>query len=182
MEKSVEATKISIQNSLPFPDTISDIVEHILNDINKSEELEFFWGGSRRFDTNNPHSDYDIFILCNTITARKIKEIFRASLVTDNSYFVNRHYRTNIFGFQIDLILFEQEDLNFSEKVDYSQFPELVNNSSEIFFYLLQGEHLQVQDFLNRYPVLKEYMKKLKCKGAEKYRALVKIMLYNFMT
>lgn len=142
------------------------------------DEIEFFIGGSRRFGYFHDTSDIDVFVgvpkvfvespsfLDFLVDGEKsgINSLLKF-LGLDRSTIHERKgkyhpesscFKIVIFGFSVDLIVFEGEREAFHE---------------------LRNEHILVESYLRQHPVLIEAYRDLPVRGALKYRKLLSMAM-----
>ena len=133
-------------------DWVMDIIEKVLMD---NGVQKYFWGGSRRFGWNHsPNPDYDIFVLIGPKTdLKEISMLLKLKSVPVYTAYATSgiHLETSIFGNDIDIIVFQQEEL----------------------FSMLQAEHRILENFLLEHQEIKTIFSNLPISGVLKYRAVL---------
>jgi hypothetical protein len=146
------------------------IIQVILEDL---DGVEYFLGGSRRFQYDNENSDIDLFLFVpkalnnpesmadHIITGDDngldyVLDAFgierHESDVAENKYgMVNFHFVTTLLGTKVDLLIFTDQKAFRESKL----------------------EHECVEAYLEQYPEIRKYIKVLPGPGKLKYRAIL---------
>ena len=150
---------------------VSRVVAVLLEDL---DGVEYFLGGSRRFQYDTENSDIDLFLfvpkalntpesmvdyltsgdsngLERVLDAFGIPHYMRNG-PTENQYDMgNFHFVTTLLGIKLDLIIF----------TDNKAFKES------------QAEHVRVEKYLDLFPESRQYIKAIPGPGKLKYRAML---------